>query len=171
MPLIRFLKKHEDKIILAAVYLAAAALIIDTLLELIYSVLDYKAYQFMFQWLSAPAIYLRYCMSILWRCAYILALAGLCLRKEFFRKSLIVLTWMEIAVFFLKHPYQSIVNANIYTQTNLSYFSVTWQVPWSSQPVYPYFVIVMLQLWVIDLVKALLILYLFSYPNVRKFFK
>lgn len=167
----KYLETHETKIIPWAIYLVGLALIIDTLLELTYSVLNYDSYQFMFRWLSPQMIFLRYCISVIWRCVFILALAGVCLRMDIFRKWLIALTWAGVVVLFWKHPYQAIINANIYAHSNPSYFSVVFQVPWSSQHYYPYFLMAMLQLWIIDLAKAILILKFFSYPRVRQFFR
>ena len=168
---IRYLESHEIKVIPWVINIVGLALIIDTLLELTYGVLDYKAYQFMFQWLTPPIILLRYCISVIWRCAFILALTGVCLRKEIFRKSLIVLTGLEVAILFWKHPYQAIINAHVYTHSNLAYSSYAFLLPWSSQQYYPFIISIMVELFVIDLTKAFLILSFFSYPKVRKFFK
>jgi hypothetical protein len=168
---IKYLESRENKIIPWVIYSVGLALVIDTVLELTYSVLDYKAYQFMFQWLPPQMIFLRYGISVIWRCAFILALAGVCLRMDIFRKLLIALTWLEVATLFWKHPYQSIINADIYAHSHLFYFSQTFHLPWSSQQYYPYIIIVMLQLCILDLCKAVLILLIFSSPEVRKFFK
>jgi len=168
---IEYLESRENKIIPWVIYLLGFVLMMDTALELSYGVLDYKAYQFMFQWLPPQMIFLRYCVSVIWRCAFILALAGVCLRRDIFRKLLIALTWLDVMIIFWKHPYQAIINADIYTHTHLDYFSQIIRLPWSSHQYYTYILIVMLQLWILDLTKAFLIISIFSYREVRKFFR
>jgi len=169
--LIRYLESREDKVIGFAIYSVGAALILDSVLELRFSVLDYKVYQYMFQWLTPQMIFIRYCISVIWRCTFILALIGICFRLDLFRKFLIVLTWAEVPVLLWKHPYQAIINADLYAHTNLQYFYYTFHLPWSSQQYYPFIIISKIELLILDAAKIALILYFFSSPKVLKFFK
>lgn len=169
--LIQFLETHESKIIPVVIYTIGLVLAVDTFLELLYSVLDYKAYQFMFQWLPPQMIFLRYCNSVIWRCLFIIVSAGVCLRRDIFRKFLIASAWVEIMIVSFKHPYQSIVNADIYTHSHLSYFTKTIHFPWSQQQYYLDIIIVMIGLCAADWLKAYLVIFIFSLPEVRKYFK
>jgi len=168
------LEKHEDNIIPVLIYLVGLSLIIDTAIELKCDILDYKQYQFIFQWMPPQTIFLRYCYSIILRCVIIAIVAGVCLRKEIFRKALIVIVWWGVITLFWKHPYQAIVNANIYSYShaNMDNFSQTIRLPWAShQEFYPMLLSKTMAEYVQDLVKAALILSFFSFPSVRKFFR
>jgi hypothetical protein len=168
---VKKLGKFEDRIILALIYLVGLTLIIDSALALKYDILDYNQYQFMFQWLPPKTIFLRYCGSIIFRCVFIATVTGVCLRREIFRKLLIGLTLLGVAILLWKHPYHAIVNANIYAHTNLTYFHQTIRLSWAPQQEYYLgFLAKMADIYIQDIIKATLVLFFFSYPSVRKCF-
>jgi len=165
-------EKREGTIAPWLVYGVGLALLAETVWELKYNVLNYDQYQFMFHWMAASTIYVRYCISVTFRCMLMGVALGVLLRMEFFRRALIWLMWLSVLIMYWKHPYQAVVNANLYDHTNASYFIYTVRFPWAPQVVvYPGFILMTLQMYLLDLLKATVVIGVLSHPSVRRLFK
>lgn len=127
---------------------------------------DYAYYKFLFQHLPETMIQIQYCLSISLRCVGLVTGIGLICRREFYRRTAIVLASVNLLTLYWKHPYEVFYHIAVFTEKG---FPLPYPIiPKGEVLVHPMFPWISLGIFsLIDVIFSVAIIYFLTRPDVK----
>jgi hypothetical protein len=145
-------------------------LIILTSLIQIFDLLNFEFYKWLFYPLPEHIIRARYIFSIICRLVGLSAGIGILFHKDLFRKAALLLFSGVLCFAYWKHPYYS-VSRTLRTALEASFkrYNISYAI--SPSQIKTLSIISMFLLYFIDICFAICLIYYFTRPKIKKWFR
>ncbi len=130
----------------------------------------YNYYKDIFQPLPQELIRLRYLISCVRRLSGLVVGIGVLCNKDIFRKLLIFISWFTLLTLYWKHPFFAVQNHARYVLKQMS--GIAGSCGFVTLPSERFLTAVSLAgLYAIDIVFSALVIYYFTRPSIKEWFK